>query len=233
MAELQITVQVAAGSFRLEVDLSLPAGPVALVGPNGAGKTTLLRALAGGLPCTGRIVVSGRTWVDGSTGVALPPEDRRVGFLPQGYGLFPHLTALENVAYGIRGTRAERREKALGLLTALGVQGLAHRRPPGLSGGELQRVALARALGTDPSLLLLDEPTAALDVAVRRETRDLLASHLHARPAIVVTHDLRDLVAWQPHIVFLDRGRVADQGSLEHLRTYTKSPFLGELLRIG
>lgn len=232
--ELDVDVRAGVGAFALDLRLRIERGPVALVGPNGAGKTSLLRLLAGGLPVReGRIAVRGRTLVDTARGLATPPEGRRVGYLPQGSGLFMHLSALENAAYGVRGaSRSARRAHAQGLLAALGVGHLAHRRPRGLSGGEQQRVALARALGPGPELLLLDEPTAALDVSVRRQTRELLRAHLHdpARCAVVVTHDLRDLLAWQPTVVLLDGGRVVEQGDVAALRARTRHPFLAELL---
>lgn len=229
-ADLRIDARLHAGDFALDVQLEVEQGPVVLVGPNGAGKTTLLRALAGGdIPIDGRIEVCGQPWVDGRTRV--PPEERRVGYLPQGYGLFPHLTAVDNVAYGVRGGKRGRREVARRLLEELGIAHLASRRPHRLSGGEQQRLALARALARQPRLLLLDEPTAALDVAVRRDIRALLAAHLRApeRCAVVVTHDLRDLMAWEPVVALLDQGRVADVGPLHALAARTDHPFLGEL----
>ncbi|MCB9689500.1 MAG: ATP-binding cassette domain-containing protein [Alphaproteobacteria bacterium] len=221
MTDLALDLRAVLGGFSLDVGLEVEHGPVALVGPNGAGKTTLLRALAGAVAATGSARVRGRELL------GLAPERRRVGYLPQGYGLFPHLTAADNVAYGIVG--ADRRDRALAVLGSVGARHLADRRPVALSGGERQRVALARALATDPELLLLDEPTAALDVAVRREIRELLAEHLRTRPAVIVTHDPRDLVALRPTVVLLDGGRVVEvRGPLE-VRD-PDHPFLGELL---
>lgn len=231
-AELALDLRLRLGALSLDVQLDIARGPVALVGPNGAGKTSLLRLLAGGLqPDQGRAVVRGRTLVDAAAGTCLPPEARRVGYLPQHCGLFPHLSVQDNVAYGIRA--GDRRQQARALLDGLGVGHLARRWPRGLSGGEAQRVALARALGTAPELLLLDEPTAALDVLVRREVRGILHRHLHdpARCAVVVTHDLRDLLAWQPTVVLMEQGRVSAVGSVAQLQGLGH-PFLDELLAV-
>jgi ABC-type sulfate/molybdate transport systems ATPase subunit len=231
---LHVDLRAAVGGFTLEARFAAPGGCVALVGPNGAGKTTLLRVLAGAIrPTAGLVRVADDVLVDVAAGRFTPPEARSVGYLPQGYGLFEHLTARANVAYGLAAVpRPERERRTDALLASLGVAEVASRRPRALSGGERQRVALARALATRPRLLLLDEPLAALDVAVRRETRALLAAHLReaSRITVVVTHDLRDLIAWEPLIVFLDRGGVADVGSLADLKARSRHPFLVELL---
>jgi molybdate transport system ATP-binding protein len=229
---VEIDVRARLDAFGLDAQL-VARGPIALVGPNGAGKTTLLRVLAGAVrPTAGALRVGGRTLVDVGRGVFEPPEARGVGYLPQGSCLFGHLSAADNVAYGLRRLgRAARRDRARELLGHLGVAHLADRRARALSGGERQRVALARALAPEPRILLLDEPTAALDLPFRREVRALLSGALRApdRAAVVVTHDPRDLLAWDPTVVLLDRGRVAAQGSVAELRD-VDHPFLSELL---
>lgn len=229
---LQLNLRACVGEFELDVSLSVPKGPVALIGPNGSGKTTLLRALAGAVvPDAGRLVVGERVLVDVDAQVVVPPEDRGVGYLPQGYGLFEHLSVQDNVAYGLyRLSTEERAARARDLLAAMGAEKLLQVRPGTLSGGQKQRVALARALAIDPGLLLLDEPTAALDVSVRQETRELLANQFVQpdRLAVVVTHDVRDLLAWDPVVVFLEEGRVVAQGSVEALSQQTEHPFLVE-----
>ncbi len=226
--DLDVDVRARVGSFELEVRFVIERGPVALVGPNGAGKTTLLRLLAGGLaPTSGHVRVRGRSLLE------RPPERRRVGYLPQGLGLFGHLSALDNVAYGLRALPApERARRAAAWLDQLGVGLLASRPARTLSGGERQRVALARALATEPELLLLDEPTAALDVAVRPTARALLGDHLHAedRCAVVVSHDPRDLAAWDPTVVMMERGRVVATGTARDLAGFEEPRFLRELL---
>ncbi len=228
---LQLDLRVELDGFVLELQLDHAGGPLALVGPNGAGKTTLLRALAGALPMRGRVQVGDHVLVDSSRGVFLPPEQRRVGYLPQGYGLFEHMSVLENVGFGLhRLTRSERRRRSRSLLNDLQVLEFEHRAPRQLSGGQRQRVALARALAISPSLLLLDEPTSALDVGLRGPVRRRLAEHLRAtdRLAVVVTHDLRDLLAWRPTVVVLEDGGLVQCAPLEVLDR--GHPFVGELL---
>ncbi|MBM4421102.1 MAG: ATP-binding cassette domain-containing protein, partial [Chloroflexi bacterium] len=173
---LRASVRVSLGDLVLDVELTAaPSQTVAVLGRNGAGKTTLLRALAGLQPLeAGRVDLDARTLEDVARGVWLPPERRSIGVLFQHYLLFPHLSVLDNVAYG---PRARGVPGALALHTAstwlhrMGLAALATARPATLSGGEAQRVALARALATDPHLLLLDEPLAALDVTTRAEVR--------------------------------------------------------------
>ena len=232
--ELSLDVRLRAGGFELEARVLVSEGPLVLVGPNGGGKTSLLRALAGGdIEVEGRIAVRGLPWVDSAAGLSLPPEARSVGYLPQGGSLFPHLDALDNVAFGVPEARAEtRRTRARLLLEELGVGELARRRPRRLSGGERQRVALARALARSPALLLLDEPTTSLDVSVRRGVRSLLGRELRVpgRLGVVVTHDVRDLVAWDPVVALVDDGQVRLLGRLDALPAEPEHPFLAELL---
>ena len=218
----------------LEVDVSFEAGggPTVIIGPNGAGKTTVLRTIAGARTgLDGRVMLGGRTLMDTAAGIWRPPEERRIGYVPQGLGLFPHLSALDNVAFGC-GRGAGTRERARAVLRRLDIEALADRLPHAMSGGERQRVALARALAIEPEGLLLDEPLSALDVGKRRRTRVLLVEHLRAagRPALVVTHDLRDLLALGGEIVVLDEGRVAQQGSVEALARDPATELVAELL---
>lgn len=237
------SVQVRAELGRFSMDVSLEGDrstPVALVGPNGCGKTTLLRVIAGAhRPQSGVICFEGRTLFDAAQGVDVPIEARRVGYVPQGAGLFPHLNALDNVAFGLvardrRSTRAQRRAEALGMLTSLGCEALASRSPGTLSGGERQRVALARALVTEPAVLLLDEPLAAIDVASRRRLRVFLAEHLRAqaRPTLLVTHDVRDVAALGATVCVLEGGRVVQQGDLDALRAAPVNDFVAEFVDV-
>ena len=212
---LAARVGVSLGSLELDVDLTVHDGEVvAVLGPNGAGKTTLLRALAGLVALDrGRIEVDGVVLDEPDTGTFVSVEHRPVGVVFQDYLLFAHLSALENVAFGLRarGTpKTEARRAAMTLLDRFGLADHAHHRPRALSGGQAQRVALARALATGPRLLLLDEPLAALDATTRRDVRrDLrrqLASFGGAR--ILVTHDPVDAYALadqggaaRPHLV--------------------------------
>jgi len=231
-------VRARRGDFVLDVALEGDARTVAVVGPNGSGKTTLLRALAGAVGVeAAKIVVGGLTLADSAAGLSLPMEQRGVGYVPQGYGLFPHLSVLENVAFGLAARQtaeAERAARARAMLDELGCAGLEARRPGSLSGGEQQRVALARALVVEPRLLLMDEPLAALDAAVRREVRASLAARLAARgrPTLIVTHDARDVRALDARVVVLDRGRVVQEGSLDELEAEPANAFVAEFVGV-
>jgi ABC-type sulfate/molybdate transport systems ATPase subunit len=230
-----VRVRMRLGSLDLDVELEGGDEPVALIGPNGSGKTTLLRTVAGAYrPDSGTIRVGDATVFDSELSIDDPPEERRVGYVPQGYGLFPHLTVLDNVAFGLlaRGTPltvAERRARAMASLERVGCAALAGRRPHGLSGGEQQRVALARALTVDPSMLLLDEPLAALDARVRRAVREYLAEYLASRrgPALVVSHDARDVRALQGPVYAIEEGRIVQRGSADDLAARPATEFVG------
>ncbi len=229
----RFAVTLSLGTLELDVALEGDIRPVALMGPNGAGKTTLLRVLAGARrPNAGRIEVNGRLLFDSETLVERPPEERRVGFVPQGFGLFPHLRVVDNVAFGrLDLPRADRRRLARERLEEMDCGDLADRRPSMLSGGETQRVALARALLAEPDMLLLDEPLSALDVVARRTLRRYLADHLrqHARPALVVTHDVRDVLALDARVYVIEGGRVAQSGTAAELAAHPATPFIAEL----
>jgi molybdate transport system ATP-binding protein len=228
------------GPLHLAVRLDAGERPLVLVGPNGSGKTTLLLMLIGGIrPQRGRIELDGDVLLDIAAGIDVVPEERGLGYVPQDYGLFPHLTALGNVTFGLECRRrlgsAERRERALALLEELEVAHVAARLPRSLSGGEGQRVALARALASEPRALLLDEPLAALDASVRRQLREFLPSRLaaHKLPTIVVTHDAADAAAFGEDIAVLEAGRIAQRGSLGDLRQRPATPFVAEWARGG
>ncbi len=195
-ASLEAEVEVRLGRLDLGVELALASGElVVLLGPNGAGKTTLLRAVAGLVPLRrGRVVLDGMVLDDATSGEHVPTERRPIGFVFQDYLLFPHLSSLENVAFGLRARgvpRAEARRRAAAWLDRVGLAGHAGSRPRALSGGQAQRVALARAMVADPRLLLLDEPLAALDAASRAEVRRDLRRHLASFDGtrLLVTHD--------------------------------------------
>jgi len=216
---VKASLAVGRGSFSLDIELEVAAGrTLALLGPNGAGKSTALAALAGTVPSSGPITVGDRR-IEG-----LPVEQRRIGMVFQDYLLFPHLTVLENVAFGPRVLNfLNPTDVAKTWLDRLGILDLASHRPPHLSGGQQQRVALARALATEPELLLLDEPLAALDVEVRDSVRSDLAAHLRALdiPTIVVTHSFEDVVELAQDVVVLEGGRVTQRATVREL---IKSP---------
>jgi molybdate transport system ATP-binding protein len=227
------------GAFRLDLRLHVaPGETVALLGPNGAGKTTALRALAGLEALTdGHIALNG-TVLDGAACSTVPPEDRRIGVVFQDYLLFPHLTAIDNVAFGPRrrGTgRAEARALASAWLDRVGLAGFGKRRPKQLSGGQAQRVALARALATDPALLLLDEPLAALDARTRLDTRAELHRHLaeHTGPAIVVTHDPVDALMLADRLVVVEDGRAVQEGDAESVTARPRTDYIARLVGLN
>ena len=205
-------------SHTTDVDLVATRGEViGLIGPNGAGKSTTLRALAGLVAVDeGVIRVEGRTW--SSPDVHLPPHERSVGVVFQDHLLFPHLTALDNVAFGPRSRgvpRKEARARALSWLERLAIADLGDRRPRELSGGQAQRVAIARALATEPAMLLLDEPTASLDASGAMSLRTQLRDHLRAFEgvSIVVTHTALDAMVMTDRLVVLDDGEIVQSGT--------------------
>ncbi|MFF1647939.1 ABC transporter ATP-binding protein [Streptomyces sp. NPDC058240] len=222
------------GAFRLDVALTVvPGEVVALLGPNGAGKTTALRALAGLTPLTG-----GHLRLDGATLERTPPESRPVGVVFQDYLLFPHLTALDNVAFGPRcqgATKAEARAQAAEWLDRLGLADHTGARPRRLSGGQAQRVALARALATRPRLLLLDEPLAALDARTRLEVRTQLRHHLaeFEAVAVLVTHDPLDAMVLADRLVVVEHGEVVQEGSPSDIARHPRTDYIAQLVGLN
>ncbi len=220
---------------RLEAE---PGDVVAVIGPNGAGKSTLVRAMAGLLPLdAGHVTVDGTTWDDGA-GRSLTVQERHVGMVFQRQLLFPHLTAVDNVAFGPRSRGVRRRDArraAQEWLERLGVRDLADRRPHAMSGGQAQRVSIARALATDPRLLLLDEPLAALDVGVAMALRVELARHLSelGGVSVLVTHDALDTLTVANRVVVLDEGRVAQVGTPEEVASRPQTEHVARLMGLN
>ncbi|MET8898644.1 ABC transporter ATP-binding protein [Streptomyces albogriseolus] len=221
-------------SFRLDIALTAaPGDVVALLGPNGAGKTTALRALAGLAPLTG-----GHLRLDGTDLTRTPPESRPAGVVFQDYLLFPHLTALDNVAFGPRcrgAGRSEARTRAAAWLERMGLAGHAGAKPRRLSGGQAQRVALARALATDPRLLLLDEPLAALDARTRLEVRAQLRRHLadFEAVAVLVTHDPLDAMVLADRLVVVEHGRVVQEGAPADIARHPRTEYIAQLVGLN
>ncbi|WP_328844140.1 ABC transporter ATP-binding protein [Streptomyces sp. NBC_00258] len=233
-AGLDAHLVVDRGSFRLDVALTAaPGDVVALLGPNGAGKTTALRALAGLTPLTG-----GRLRLDGAVLDRTAPESRPVGVVFQDYLLFPHLTALDNVAFGPRchgATKAGARAQAAEWLERMGLAEHAGARPRRLSGGQAQRVALARALATNPRLLLLDEPLAALDARTRLEVRTQLRRHLaeFEAVAVLVTHDPLDAMVLADRLVVIEDGRVVQEGTPADIARHPRTDYIAHLVGLN
>jgi molybdate transport system ATP-binding protein len=240
VAGLSAVLRVSRGDFRIDVELVIPPGEVVvLLGPNGAGKSTALRALAGLLRLdAGRIEVDGALLADPERAVHSPPYERPIGLVFQDYLLFPHLTVLDNVAFGslARGLRRHQaRQHAVGWLQRIGIADLADARPPTISGGQAQRVALARALATEPRLLLLDEPLAALDAQTRLQVRGELRRHLRefGGAALVVTHDPIDASVLADRLVVIEQGRVVQQGPPAEVARRPRTDYVARLVGLN
>jgi molybdate transport system ATP-binding protein len=220
------------GSIGLKAAFEVAPGTcLALAGPSGAGKTTALRALAGLVrPGRGRIACADDVWLDTAAGIDRPPEQRGVGMVFQDHALFPHLRAWANVAYALRGSRAERRSAAEALLERVGLRERSEARPADLSGGERQRVALARALARNPAVLLLDEPLAALDARTKAAAAALLASTLRDTgvPTVLVTHDFVQAAQLAGRVAVIADGRIVQTGTPSELAAAPANGFVAD-----
>lgn len=223
---LRVTIQKThrgrGAPFELDVDLTFKPGITILFGPSGSGKSTILQAIAGiAMPDRGRVSLGDEVWFDAGQRTNMPVEKRHVAYVFQSLALFPHMTAIGNVAYGIDRAkpRDERAERARQLLDRCGVAHLAERRPKTFSGGEAQRVALARALAMAPRVVLLDEPFSALDRDLRIQlasvVRDLV-DELQV-PMAYVTHNHGEAKSLGDEVIRMQRGRVAARGSYEEV----------------
>lgn len=236
---LNVDISAWRGTFALEVALEVGDETVAIVGPNGAGKTTVLRCVAGlTLPTAGRIRLGTRVLDDVTRGVHEPVEHRDLGIVFQDYLLFPHRSALDNVAFGLRarGVPARlARAEASRWLDRVGLAGLHALRPAALSGGQAQRVALARALAIGPAALLLDEPLAALDVQARHDIRRQLRKRLEAfdGPTLLVTHDPIEAATLADRLVVLEGGRVTQTGTIDDVTRRPRSAWAARLAGVN
>ncbi len=235
---MTLTFSAVVAERGLDVSLDVTSGEtVALVGPNGAGKSTVLAVTAGLLrPDRAEVLLEGRPLTVVGPDVAretnVAPHDRHIAMLSQDALLFPHLNALDNVAFGPRSRgvgKRESRDLARRWLAEVDVEGYADRRPAQLSGGQAQRVAIARALAGDPRLLLLDEPMAALDVAVAPAVRQTLRGVLRERTAVIVTHDVLDALLLADRVVVLEGGRVVEDGPSARVIGQPSSAFAARL----
>jgi molybdenum ABC transporter ATP-binding protein len=221
------------GGFQLDVDFELQNGITILFGPSGAGKTTLLDCIAGLTDVNeGRIVVGARVLINSENGINLSPTERNIGYVFQDLALFPHMTVEANVAYGLRDLKAEdRKQRVAGALEGLGLSDLHARRPAELSGGERQRVALARALVTQPSVLLLDEPLAALDMPVRMKIAEDLRRSVQALPipVLYVTHSRDEVFMLGERMLMLERGKIIAEGTPHQVMSAPRSETVAQL----
>jgi molybdate transport system ATP-binding protein len=230
---LEIRARTRLGTIALDIAFEVAAGEcLALAGPSGAGKTSVLRTVAGLLrPQEGRVASGDEVWLDTRTGVDLPPERRRCGYLFQEYALFGHLTAWRNVAYALHEVpRGQREAHARGLLVRFGLGAVADHRPATLSGGERQRVALARALARRPHALLLDEPLSALDVRTRAAAAREIGAVIREAgvPVLLVTHDFTDAALLGDRVAVMDGGRVLQEGTPSALAAAPASAFVAD-----
>lgn len=218
MTSLRLAARRKTGDFTVDVALDAEPGITILFGPSGAGKSTTLSMIAGLVkPDEGSVKLGDAVWFDGAAGIDVPIEQRRVGYVFQSLALFPHLTALDNVAYGVpKGVaKAASRERCLSMLERFRVAHLEKRKPRTFSGGEAQRVALARAFAMSPAILLLDEPFSALDRTLRRELHVDLRSMVdaHSLPTILITHHQNEARALGDQLVMIRDGRVEARGT--------------------
>jgi molybdate transport system ATP-binding protein len=234
---LEAEVRVTRNGFKLDFKLTAAAGEtVAVLGPNGAGKTTLLRALAGLEDMEGRVVLDGEVLEDTSQGVFVPAERRHAGLVFQDHVLFPHLSVVDNVAFGLRAQgRTQAGAVARRWLDEAGLGDRADALPRELSGGQAQRVALLRALATEPKLLLLDEPLSSLDVSIRAEVRRELTRRLAAFMGVrvLVTHDPLEAMALADRLVVLEQGSVVQSGTPDEVTSRPRSRFVADLAGVN
>ena len=234
---LEVALRKRLGDFQLDAAFAAPGGLITLFGPSGSGKSLTLQTIAGTIePDAGRIALDDRPIFDSASGLNLSPQKRRVGYVPQHYALFPHLNVADNISFGLaRMPRQTRRQRVAELLASFHLAALAERRPRQLSGGQQQRVALARALAVQPRLLLLDEPFAALDAALRGALREELAQ-VQQRwniSMLIVTHDLSDVFALGQQVIVYDDGRVIQQGTRDEVFFRPTSRRVAEFVQTG
>jgi molybdate transport system ATP-binding protein len=235
---LRANLALQLGTLKLKVAMTAGPGAVlALLGPNGAGKTTLLRALAGLQPIEeGQIELDGLVLDDPAKGFFVAVEDRSVGYLFQDYLLFPHLSVVENVAFGLRSRgKPQPLQTAHVWLERMGLEAYASGRPAQLSGGQEQRVALARALAGEPRLLLLDEPLAALDASTKVTVRRELKHHLNRFEGItlLVTHDPVDAAALADTVLVIEEGLVVQEGTIPDITARPRSRYVADLVGVN
>jgi len=231
---IDVALRMALPGFTLDVAWQAGDEVVTLFGPSGAGKSLTLQCLAGlTRPDAGRVVVNGRVFDDPAAGIHVPPQARHLGYVFQGYALFPHLTVAENVAFGLRDRpKPERRRRTREILAQMALEDLAARYPRELSGGQQQRVALGRAIAPDPAVLLLDEPLSALDAPLRRQLRAELRALVVGlrRTVVLVTHDLGEAYQLGDRLILYEAGRVVQAGPKGEVLGRPASPAVARLI---
>lgn len=237
---LDVALDMHLNTFHLDISFQARLGKTTvLLGESGAGKSTVLRLLSGLLhPQQGHIALDGTTYFDSRQHIVVPPQERPFGYVFQDYVLFPHLSAFENVAFGLKAQGLPRRlvqQRVGAALEQVHLTGFEQRRPDQLSGGQQQRVAIARALALQPQLLLLDEPLSALDVQTRREVRQELHRILTniEITTIMVTHHYLEALLFGEQILVLDQGKIIQQGGQRELREYPRSSYIAELVGVN
>ncbi len=219
MTGLSVKAEFRRGNFELNVDVRIPRrGVTAILGPSGSGKSTLLRLIAGlEQPHRGRFCMGSSIWVDTAQKIFMRPQRRRVGIVFQDYALFPHLTVIQNIAYGV--AKLEKEWSVRHWINKLGLEGLEKHYPHELSGGQKQRVALARALAPHPAMLLLDEPFSAVDGPLRQEMRNHLSDLVHhlQQPVVMITHDLEDVRHLADHVAVMIDGNIHQFDAVQHV----------------
>ena len=233
-AEASIQIRKRLGNeFDLDLAVALPPGITILFGPSGAGKTTVLNCVAGLVhPDQGRIATQQNTFFDSEQGINLPPQRRRIGYVFQDLALFSHLSVLSNVEYGLfRLDIGQRKQHSTAILESFRIAHLSSRKPTEISGGERQRVALARALVIDPSILLLDEPLAALDAITKSKiVEDLRAwNDQHRIPILYVTHSRDEVFALGERVIVLESGRSIAQGTPHEVMSAPRQETVAQL----
>lgn len=213
--KLHKTLHGAQGDFALDIDLSIARGEfVCVYGASGVGKTSLFRMLAGLLaPDSGQLLVNERVWFDTAQKINIVPQQRRIGYVFQDYGLFPHMTVKEQLLFAL--DKGQNKQRVHELLKLIELEDLQDRKPEYLSGGQRQRVALARALVREPELLLLDEPFSALDVGMRTHLQDyLLRVHeTYGLTTLLISHEISEVVKLANRVVILEDGRITQDGA--------------------
>jgi molybdate transport system ATP-binding protein len=237
---LDLVVGKRIGRIEIDAAFRVNAGEtLAIAGESGAGKTTLLRLIAGlDHPDRGLIAVDGTRWFDSEHRIRWAPHRRDIGFVPQDYALFPHLSVEDNVAFGPRSVGRPHdavRAATAALMERFGISELAHRKPDQLSGGQQQRVALARALALEPRVLLLDEPLAALDLHSRRQVRADLRERIHRFGCVTlfVTHSPAEAFYFGDRIAVLGDGRVLRIGTPQELKAQPGSDEVAAILDLA